>query len=167
MVESSLSSPYLTQRVALQTKLGLAEKLTQHKGCSTNYPLRGGPQALFFCPVGGGCFVDVSEGWVGNLSWGSRRIWSIVGRGLIKALTCPEGLGALTPCVSWGWRGLEKMRPTHLRIISGTDLIQKLLLNQSIGWTILCLPWCWFSTWTCPAICQCLDFLVLKCYRRL
>ena len=36
----------------------------------------GGPQH-FFCPVGGGCFVDsVSEGWgVGsNLSWGSRHI---------------------------------------------------------------------------------------------
>ena len=24
---------------------------------------------------------------------------------------CPEGRGALTPCVSWGWRGLKKMRP--------------------------------------------------------
>ena len=37
----------------------------------------GGPQT-FFCPVGGGCFVDnVSEGWwgwTGNLSWGSRHI---------------------------------------------------------------------------------------------
>ena len=41
------------------------------KGCSRNYP--GGVQALF-CLVGGGCFVDVSEGWGGNLSWGSRRI---------------------------------------------------------------------------------------------
>ena len=31
-----------------------------------------GAQTLF-CPVGGGCFVDnVSEGWGGNLSWGSR-----------------------------------------------------------------------------------------------
>ena len=63
-----------------------------------------------FCPVGRGCFVDnVSEGWGGNLSWGSRCIWSIVGQvNLIKALTCPGGRGALTPCVSWGWRGLKK-----------------------------------------------------------
>ena len=44
---------------------------------------------------------------VGNLSWGSRCIWSIVGQGLIKALTCPEGRRALTPCVSWRWRGLK------------------------------------------------------------
>ena len=68
----------------------------------------GGPQALF-CPVGGGggCFVDnVSEGWGISLtnpvwgargvklSWGSRCVWSIVGRGLIKALTCPGGGGS-------------------------------------------------------------------------
>ena len=46
-----------------------------------------------------------------------------MGRGLIKALTCLEGRGALTPCVSWGWRGLEKkMWPTAPRIISGTAL---------------------------------------------
>ena len=34
----------------------------------------GGPQALF-CPVGGGCFVDVSEGW----GW--------------VGVTCPGGQG--------------------------------------------------------------------------
>ena len=45
-----------------------------HKGCSRHYPRGGEPQA-HFCPVGGGCFVDVSEGWGlgANLSWGSRR----------------------------------------------------------------------------------------------
>ena len=49
-----------------------------------------------------------------------------MGRGFIKALTCPEGWGALTPCVSWGWRGLKKKCVVHpsLRIISGTGLIE-------------------------------------------
>ena len=71
-----------------------------------------GEGVLFtMCPRGGGGV---------NLSWGSRRIWSIVGWGLIKALTCPEGWGALTPCVSWGWRVCKKMCPP--RIISGTAL---------------------------------------------
>ena len=40
----------------------------------------GGAQTLF-CPVGGGCFVTMcprGRGWGGNLSWGSRCIWSIV-----------------------------------------------------------------------------------------
>ena len=69
------------------------------KGCSRNYP--GGPQALF-CPVGGGCLFTCLRGGGVNLSWGSRRIWSIVGWG------CPEGQGALTLCASWGWRGLKK-----------------------------------------------------------
>ena len=33
------------------------------KGCSRNYPQGGGGPQTFFCPVGGGCFVDnVSEG---------------------------------------------------------------------------------------------------------
>ena len=27
------------------------------------------------------------------------------------ALTCSGGWGALTPCVSWGWRGLKKNVP--------------------------------------------------------
>ena len=46
-------------------------------------------------------------------------------RGLIKALTCPEGRGGTwTPCVSWGWRGLKKKkRSTPLRIMSGTALM--------------------------------------------
>ena len=39
---------------------------------------------------------------------GSRPISSIVGQELIKALTCPEGQGPLTPCVFWAWRGLKK-----------------------------------------------------------
>ena len=62
------------------TSLFLTQKIaTCNKGCSRNYPW-GGPQTLF-CPVGGGCLVDnVSEGWGGNLSWGSRCIWSIVGQ---------------------------------------------------------------------------------------
>ena len=60
----------------------------------------------FFVLWGEGVLVEGVEG--GNLSWGSRSIWSIVGQGLIEALTCPEGRGALTPCVSWGWRGLKK-----------------------------------------------------------
>ena len=71
---------------------------------------RGGGRRHFFvlwrkgvllttCPRGGGV----------NLSWGSRRIWSIVGLG------CPEGRGGLTPGVSWGCRGLKKMRPTPPR----------------------------------------------------
>ena len=57
-----------------------------------------------------------------------------MGRGLIKALVCPgdggsgsqncpEGQGALTPCVSWGWRGLKtNVAHPSLRIISGTAL---------------------------------------------
>ena len=45
------------------------------KGYSRNYP--GGAQALF-CLVGGGCFVDVSEGW----GWG---------------VTCPGGQGIFDP----------------------------------------------------------------------
>ena len=35
---------------------------------------------------------------------------------------CPGGQGALTPCVSWAWRGLGKKRWAPLRIISGTAL---------------------------------------------
>ena len=78
--------------------------------CSTSGTLRAVPKIIlggcrhFFSPVGGGCFVDnVCEGWRGvNLSWGSRHIWFIVGQG------CPESRGALTPRVSWGWRGLKR-----------------------------------------------------------
>ena len=76
------------------------------KGCSGNYPQGGGPQALF-CPVGGRVFCWQRVRGVRGLTCpgGSRRIWSILGQG------CPEGRGALTPCVSWGWRCLKKMRP--------------------------------------------------------
>ena len=47
--------------------LGLFQKLSSGGG--------GGAQALF-CPVGGGCFVDVSEGW---------------------GVTCPGGQGIFDP----------------------------------------------------------------------
>ena len=58
-----------------------------------------------------------------------------MGQGLVQALACPgsggsssqncpEGQGALTPCVSWGWRGLKKNVAHHsLRILSGTALM--------------------------------------------
>ena len=71
--------------------------------------------------MGGGCFVDnMSEGW-GSLVLGVKAYLIHSGAGLIRALMCPGGRGTLTPCVSWGWRGLEKkMRPP--RIISGTAL---------------------------------------------
>ena len=47
--------------------------------------LKGGGAQTLFCPVEGGCFVDCVRGvggggWRGHLSWGSRHIWSIVGR---------------------------------------------------------------------------------------
>ena len=90
----------------------------------------------FFVLWGGGCFVNnVSEGWEisltiwsggwgVNLSWGSRHIWSIVGRvlrvgDLVHRTVLRVGELRL-PCVSWGWRGLKKMWPP--RIISGTAL---------------------------------------------
>ena len=44
------------------------------------------------------------------------------GGGLIKALMCPGGRGALTPCVSWGWGGSEEKKWAPPRIISGTAL---------------------------------------------
>ena len=87
----------------------------------------------FLCPVRGWCFVDnVPEGLGGNLSWGSRSIWSIVGQRLIKALTCPEGREVLTPCVSWGWRSLKKIATYADRIISGTALIHNGVLYERI-----------------------------------
>ena len=75
------------------------------KSCSRNYTHGEVAEGIFFCPVGGGCFVDnVSEGWGISLSnpvrWvgvilssGPRRIWSIVGAGVKK-----------NTYVSWGWR---------------------------------------------------------------
>ena len=78
--------------------------------------LRGGPQT-FLSGAGGGCFVDsVSEGWGGGggvtcPGGGGQDIFDPYWGGLIKALTCPGGRGALTLYVSWGWRGLKKMRP--------------------------------------------------------
>ena len=91
-------------------------------GCRYFFVLWGEGVLLTTCQRGGGGV---------NLSWGSRCIWSIVG-GVIEALTYPGGwgvwftelswgLGALTPCVSWGWRGLKKMWAPP-RIPSGTAL---------------------------------------------
>ena len=77
--------------------------LCQHRclqGCSRNYPqgwvgcrhffvLWGEGVSLTMCPRSGGV----------NLSWGSRRIWSIVGRG-----------GSWSTCMSWGLGGSDSMR---------------------------------------------------------
>ena len=49
--------------------------LMRHKGCSRNYPR--GCRKHFFCPAGGGCFVDnASKGW---------------------GVTCPGGQGTFDP----------------------------------------------------------------------
>ena len=134
----------------IQRDLGVFQKLSSGGG---------GPQALL-CPVGEGVWLTICPrggeslwpilsggwGWGVQLSWGSRCIWSMVGQGLIKAITCPggggsgsqncpEGWGALTPCVSWGWRGLKKIvAHTPLRIISGTALsVSYILQLHKIG----------------------------------
>ena len=52
------------------------------KGCSRNYP-GGVGRKHFFVRWGEGVLLTVCPrggGWKGNLSWGSRHIWSIVGR---------------------------------------------------------------------------------------
>ena len=87
----------------------------------------GGADTFLSC--GGRVFCWQCVRGVGsNLSWGSRHIWSIVG-GVIKALTCPGGRGALTPCVSWGWRGLKK-NVAPPRIISGTALSKQMVTEE-------------------------------------
>ena len=49
----------------------------------------GGPQALF-CPVSGGCVVDVSEGWGGNVL-GVKAYLIHSGAGLIKTRVLAVG----------------------------------------------------------------------------
>ena len=99
--------PIFAEHVDLTPIQLLFQKFSSRGGGRRNFfVLWGGEGLLLTCPRGGGV----------NLSWGSRRIWCIVGQG------CPEGQGALTPCVSWGWRVWKKCGPPPLRIISRTAL---------------------------------------------
>ena len=68
-------------------------------GCKHFFVLWGEGVLLTVCPRGRG---------VGVTCPGDQGIFDPYWGGLIKALTCPGGRGALTPCVSWGWRGLKK-----------------------------------------------------------
>ena len=52
---------------------------------------------------------------------------------------CPGGRGALTPCVSWGWRGLKKKCPP--RIISGTALRRTVRLRLTSASAAVCDDW--------------------------
>ena len=104
------------------------------KGCSGNYPWGGAANTFLsgggrvFCwqcvrGVGGGEVTCPGGQGVFDPKWG----------GLIKALACPGGREALTPCVSWGWRGLKKKcGPPPLRIISETALNVLPAINEGI-----------------------------------
>ena len=118
--------------IGAQPGLGDMEKLRwPHLRVVPEIILGAGRRHSFVLWGGGGCFVYVSEGWV-KLSWGSRRIWSIVGQGLIKALMCPEGWGVWFTELSWGSGGSDSMCVLGVagsekkcgppRIISGTAL---------------------------------------------
>ena len=107
-------------RFIYSTSLGLFQKLSS--GGS-------GPQALFGGFFwGGGVLLTCPRDGGSWLVLGVKVYLIHSGAGLIKALTCPEGRrGALTQCVSWGWRGLQKnVSHPHVRTISGTALRQRL-----------------------------------------
>ena len=65
-----------------------------------------GPQAAVLW--GEGVFLTCPRGGEGQLVLGVKAYLIHSGAGLIRALMCPWGRGALTPCVSWGWRDLKK-----------------------------------------------------------
>ena len=123
------------------------------EGCSRNYP--GGWAAGTFLSCGrGGHFVDMSKGvGGGNFSWGSRHIWSIVGRG------CPEGRGADSMCVL-GVEGSEKKcSPPPLRITSGTALLDGYYCSKLHCFIVLgarrenwdaYFCWCFICPWKFP-----------------
>ena len=80
------------------------------KGCSRNDPGGVGCRHLFVLWGEGVLFTTCPKGGV-TCPEGQGVFDPIGGAGLIKALRCPGGRGTLTPGVSWGWRGLNKMYP--------------------------------------------------------
>ena len=70
---------------------------------------------------------------------GYKRRKSALTADPFKALTCPGGRGALTPCVSWGWRGLKK-KSAPPRIISGTALTQCISNTEMDFFSLRCSP---------------------------